>query len=275
MREAEGRPVEARVNVVDFHNHVVPGVDDGAGDLDESRAALEAMHASGVRALIATPHVDASIGLQPDRQEVRLRQLDSGWAELTRLGGTEFPFIALHRGAEVKLDVPEPDLSDERLRLAGGRFVLVEFPYFTVPPRSTRVLTHLRVSGWVPVVAHPERYARIEDDLQIVQAWRAAGAYLQMNGPSLIGRYGVEARDVAVRLLENGWADYISSDYHARGRTGILTYHELLLEMSADGQAELLMWINPTRILEGETPLPVPAVSGKRRLWERISAAFR
>jgi protein-tyrosine phosphatase len=274
-RAAGAAQVETRAHVVDFHNHVIPGVDDGARDVEESRAALTALYSSGVKSLIATPHVDASIWRRPERRAARMAELDLGWDALTKLGAAEFPAITLNRGAEVKLDVPEPDLSDARLRLAGGHFALVEFPYFTIPPRSTRVLAHLRESSWVPVIAHPERYTGIEQDSQIVPAWKSAGAFLQVNGPSLMGRYGPEARLAAIYMLENGWADFFSSDYHARGRTEILSYRDLLIEMGAEVQAELLMWINPMRLLNGEPPLPVPPVQSKRGLWDRISAVFR
>jgi protein-tyrosine phosphatase len=264
-----------RAHVVDFHNHVIPGVDDGARDPEETRSALNTLTSSGVRTLIATPHVDASIVIRGDRFESRMAELDAGWATLVEVAAAGFPELTVHRGAEMKLDMPDPDFSDPRLRLAGGRFVLVEFPYFTVPPRSTRVIAHIVEQDRVPVIAHPERYGGMEADPAIVQQWRAAGAYLQVNGASLIGRYGPEARSAAITLLENGWADYFSSDYHARGRSEILTYRDLLIEMGAEAQCELLMWVNPTRLLEGEAPLPVPALSVKRGLWDRITGAFR
>jgi protein-tyrosine phosphatase len=69
--------------------------------------------------------------------------------------------MAVHRGAEVALDTPDPDLSDDRVRLAGTRFVLVEFAYMTVPPNAGSVLRRIRDAGWVPVLAHPERYTRL------------------------------------------------------------------------------------------------------------------
>lgn len=261
--------------MVDFHSHLMPGVDDGARDGDESRGALEAMRSSGVDALITTPHFRGSIALRQDELDARMRELDEGWAQLVELGGEAVPDLDLRRGAEVLLDIPEPDLTDPRLRLGGGAFVLVEFPYFTVPPRSTRVIKAIRSSGFVPIIAHPERYRDIASDTDVVDDWRNAGAYLQMNGPSLIGRYGAEAREMAVFLLERGWADYISSDYHARGETGIAEYGQVLSRMGAHAQAEVLMRTNPVRLLNDEPPVPVPSLPVRRRLWDRIAAAFR
>lgn len=260
---------------VDFHSHLVPGVDDGARDADESRAALEAMRSSGVAALVTTPHVRGSLPLQPEELATRMGDLDVGWTRLVAIRDEAVPDLDIRRGAEVLLDTPEPDLADPRLRLGGGAFVLVEFPYFTVPPRSTRVIGAIRGNGFVPIIAHPERYRDIASDIDVVDEWRNAGAYLQMNGPSLIGRYGPEARAAASLLLERGWVDYLSSDYHARGETGIAEYRDVLSRLGAEAQAEVLMRTNPVRMLNGDPPFPVPPLPPRRRLWQRIAAAFR
>ncbi|MGH7504412.1 MAG: CpsB/CapC family capsule biosynthesis tyrosine phosphatase, partial [Longimicrobiales bacterium] len=183
--------------------------------------------------------------------------------------------VEVRRGAEVKLDLPEPDLSDPRFRLGGGTFVLVEFPYFTVPPRSSRVMAHLRSQGWTPIVAHPERYGGMLSGLDVLEEWRSAGADLQVNGPSLIGRYGEEARIAAFRILENGWADYLSSDYHAHGRPDITAYREALRSIGGEEQMLLLTEMNPRRMLDDQTPLPVAPLALKRSLWDRISGTFR
>jgi protein-tyrosine phosphatase len=260
--------------VVDFHNHVIPGVDDGARDETDTRDALAAMFADGVRVLIASPHVDASIALRQDRMDERMGELDTGWARLLEIAQA-VPGMDVRRGAEVKLDTPEPDLADERFRLAGGRFVLFEFPYFTVPPRSARAFTTVRAQGWIPIVAHPERYPGIRSDPDVVTAWREAGAYLQVNGPSLTGRYGEEARAAGLMMLENGWVDYLASDYHARGRPDISAYRQALLDADGEEQMTLLTETNPARLLRDEAPLPVPPLAGRRSLWERIAAPFR
>jgi protein-tyrosine phosphatase len=270
---AEGTGGTSR-GIVDFHNHVIPGVDDGAQEEADTRLALAAMHADGVRIIIATPHVDASIALRQDRMDERMGELDGGWARLQAVL-PEFPELEVHRGAEVKLDTPEPELTDQRFRLGGGRFALFEFPYFTIPPRSASVLALVREQGWIPIVAHPERYPGLRSDLDLVKEWRAAGAYLQVNGPSLTGRYGDEPRAAAIALLENGWVDFLSSDYHARGRPHIAAYRQALLDNDGEEQTVLLMETNPERLLRDEAPLPVPPFAVRKSLWNRIAAPFR
>ncbi|HWK90122.1 MAG TPA: CpsB/CapC family capsule biosynthesis tyrosine phosphatase [Longimicrobium sp.] len=256
---------------MDLHSHLMPGVDDGAADLDQSRAALERMHANGVRALVTTPHLDASTSASPERLAAALAALDPAWEALRAMAAAEFPDLRLERGVELMLDVPRPVVDDPRLRLAGTRFVLVEFPFLAVPPGGSNVLFEMRAAGWEPVLAHPERYAGVDPTLSGPEEWRRVGARLQVNWGSLLGRYGPGAQAVAWALLERGWADYLSSDHHARGRLGMADARALLLERGGEEPLRLLSEENPARLLDGEPPLPVPPLPPRARpLWKRL-----
>lgn len=258
--------------MIDLHNHVVPGVDDGARDVPEAVAALQRLADAGARAVLTTPHFQGSLTLQPAAQAERLAELDHGWERL--LEAPDRPPMDLFRGVEVLLDVPAPRLDDERVRIAGGPFALVEFPYMTVPPGSTRPLETLRGDGWVPILAHPERYNGAgSTPAQMVdwaRRWRNAGAYLQINGPALLGRYGAEARRRALALLEAGVVDYMGSDYHARGEPRIQEYMAVMREGGHDGALTVLTETNPGRLLDGLPPLPVPPVRFARSLLDRL-----
>jgi protein-tyrosine phosphatase len=256
---------------VDFHNHVIPGVDDGAVDEAEATAALSAFEDQGITRIIATPHVAASLTRRPALLAERLAAIDAGWARLRALIRDRFPDLEVSRGAEVMLDTPEPDLGDARLRLAGSRFALVEYPFMAVPPRSTEVLARLVRDGVTPVVAHPERYAGITPELTRPTRWRSAGALLQVNAGSLTGRYGPSAHAHVLALLERGMADYMCSDFHARGQPATAAARRLLEEMGAAEQGELLTIVNPGRLLAGADPLPVPPLRVRRSVWQRLT----
>jgi protein-tyrosine phosphatase len=253
----------------------MPGVDDGAVDLEQSRAALAAMRDAGVVSLVATPHFRGSLTHQPAAFEARLAELDRAWEGLSALAGEEFAGLAVERGVELMLDTPSPDLSDPRLRLAGGGFVLLEFPFMVVPPHSAHAISELRLQGWRPVIAHPERYAGVDPRLEIVGSWRRCGGLLQVNAGSILGRYGEEVKGRAVELLERGWVDLLASDYHARGRVTTDAAFVQLKELGAEDQARLLLMVNPTRLLAGEDPLPVAPVPAPRSLWSRLRKVFR
>ena len=276
----------------DLHNHVIPGVDDGAADPEAALAAVKAMAESGVGRIVATPHVDASVTLDPAAMDRRLGEIDQGWQRLLEAvgqGGRKWDNTALAggspellRGVELKLDVPQPDLSDPRVRLGGGPAVLVEFAYFTVPPRSEHTLASIRESGYLPLLAHPERYHGTGRDLSVVPRWIAAGAFLQVNAGSIVGSYGNEVRDRAIELLERGWAHCVASDYHSRGTLHLQQARRLLGEMGEGQgpgrQVDALLVENPSRLVRGEpcrAVEPLRSDGGLRGWVRRVGRRFR
>jgi protein-tyrosine phosphatase len=260
--------------MIDLHTHLIPGVDDGAAELEMARAALGVLAAAGVAEVVATPHVEGSLSHRPGAFAERLRALDDGWAWLADMAAAEFPEVVLHRGAEIMLDVPDPELSEPRLRIAGGRAVLVEFPYMAVPPNAAWALSGLVRQGVLPVLAHPERYRGGAAGVAEMETWRRSGAVLQVNAGSLTGRYGSEAERRAWALLGRGMAGVMASDYHARGEPWLREAGEMLESAGGGEQARLLLETNPARLIRGENPLPVPPVSRRRTLWRRLSATL-
>src|SRR5256714_3344730 len=165
--------------MLDFHNHLIPGVDDGAASLEESRAALGVMQAQGFRTIITTPHIQASL-LERDGASEYLRRVDVAWDRFRSLTLTEFPDLRVERGFEVLIDTPLVQVADARLRLAGTQFILVEFPWGGIPINSAMSLFNITVNGYIPIIAHPERYSGMDKDLNLAVQWRNAGAYLQI-----------------------------------------------------------------------------------------------
>lgn len=258
--------------VADLHSHLVPGVDDGARTLEETLDGVERMTQAGIRKIITTPHVDASLTREPAAFSERMDEMDDAWARALEAVTERFPDVDFRRGQEVMLDVPDPNLADERLRLGGSSFVLLEWPRLQLPPGTVDVLVRLRLAGTRPIVAHPERYVGFDHGLELVTEWRRVGAYLQLNYGSLVGRYGVEARTLAWRLLGRGWIDYLATDFHGRPHLKLFRREAVqkLEEAAGEEQISLLSVTNPQRVFRDEEPLPVPPLLGKRTLWTRL-----
>ena len=262
--------------LVDIHNHLVPGVDDGARDLEAVLDSVQRFTRLSVRRIVTTPHIDGSLTLDPERLEDRLSAVSAAWERAAEAIGQSFPEVEFRRGHEVLLDVPEVDLTDPRMRMAGTSFVLVEWPRLQLPPGTVRVLRRIREAGYRPIVAHPERYAGMANAIDVVAQWRDSGAYLQVNYGSLVGRYGATAQAIADRLLRRGWADYLASDFHGHAR---LKVHmaEASEVIEGLGGEEALMYLsrtNPGRVLSDEEPLPVPALPVERGFWARLKGIF-
>lgn len=256
--------------MIDFHSHLVPGVDDGAADVEQARAALAELRAQGVHTAITTPHLRGALTAHPEQLRARLDQVEASWKEMRGIAAAEEPALRLELGAEVMLDSDTPDLSDPRTRLAGTPFALVEFPRMLVPANAEQTLSYLLGRGWTPVVAHPERYPNLHEELRDAAEWRRMGVRLQVNAGSLLGRFGREAQGRAWRLLRLGLADYLASDYHARGRVALAGARDMLQSRGGEEQAALLLETNAARLLRGEPPLDVPPLEVPPPLWKRI-----
>lgn len=227
------------------------------------------MAEQGVTTIITTPHLRASLLQQPVDLEDYFELVDSAWEALSEMVSAEFPQIRLERGFEIMLDTPQIDLSDPRLRLAGGKFVLVEFPFAVLPPNSSQILSGIKKAGYHPIVAHPERYVDMDGELKIASEWRRVGASLQVNAGSLVGMYRPRAERLAWGLLRRGMVDYLSSDYHARGEPQVSAAVSALEKVRGHTQAELLTKVNPNNILNNTPPLDVAPIPRADRGWRK------
>ena len=261
--------------LVDFHSHLVPGVDDGARDLGEAVRAVETLAAEGVRHVLTTPHLDASVIARPELFERQQLEVEEAWFRVVDACMDREPPMSFHLGREILLDTASPQLSDPRVRLNGGPYVLVEFPRLNLPAGSEDVIGHISGLGYRPVIAHVERYLYQGDPVPLWDEWRHSGAALQVNAASYVGRYGAAARELAWRALEMGWVDLAASDYHARGRPWIAQAREEITAAGGAAQERLLFDRNPRSLLRGEPLEPVAALERNQGPWSRMRKFFR
>ena len=258
--------------LADLHTHIIPCVDDGAPDLESSLETLQGLFDGGVTTVVGTPHLNAS---NPTGK--RRTRADQEWPGLVESATERLPGLRLLRGYEIQLDTPALDLSDPELRLSGSRFVLVEFLAFTVPTRSAEVLGRIAQNGYVPIVAHPERYWGYDRNFAVVPEWRAAGALLQLNAGSLLGEYGDSIRMIAHRFLREGWVDVIASDNHARPSRSlsIRAAWDYLVRRGLETEAALLLSTNPLRILKDQKPFEVGPAEFRGGLLTRLAKILK
>jgi protein-tyrosine phosphatase len=197
--------------VIDIHAHILPGLDDGARNLEESRELARREAAEGVTAIAATPHVRSDYPTRPQAMEAAVAALREDFAR------TGIPVEVLH-GGELALDMlstlgPE-ELS--RFTLAQtGRYLLVEFPYVGWPLGLERRVFDLEVTGLRPVLAHPERNRDVQASPARLEEAVRVGALVQITAASLDGRIGPSSQRAAAYLLERDLAHVIASDAHS------------------------------------------------------------
>ena len=202
--------------MIDLHVHVLPGLDDGAPNLEVSRAMLTRMAATGFRRLVATPHL-----IEPLTDAYQIEALAA--LETVRPVAAELG-IAVEPGFEVVLT---PGLAarleaGEMSTLAGSRAVLVELPFVGWPHYAESSLFALQVAGYVPVLAHPERYVDVQMNPDLALAAAARGAVLQLTTASFTGVFGKAAQRSARGMLQGALAQgslvVLATDAHADGQ---------------------------------------------------------
>lgn len=260
----------------DLHSHLIPGVDDGVPDLPSALEAVARLAAAGVRRIVTTPHLRGSLTRDPEGFRERMAEVDDAWDRVAGAVSRGHPDLIFRRGHEVELDLPNPDLSDPRVRLGGTSYVLVEWSRFRIPPGTTEVIARLGEKGVRPILAHPERFGGLSRRFDLVEEWRRSGLLLQVNHDSLTGRHGSKVRQRAVRLLERGWVDLLSSDFHGWPGVGpgIEEARALLEGLEGGEHFELLCSTNPRHVMADEETRAVPPLEGARGLWDRLVNIF-
>lgn len=187
----------------DRHTHILFGVDDGVGTLEESLAVLEYLERLGVEAVWCTPHIMEDIPTPTERLRQQFAELKQSYAGPVRLT----------LAAEYMLDTLfQQRLKDRDLLTMGDDVVLVETSVWNPPTDFYGMIEEIRKSGYHPLLAHPERY-RYLDDGDYARLY-AMGVRFQLNLGSLTGCYGETAASKARKILKNGWYGHIGSDCH-------------------------------------------------------------
>lgn len=194
---------------VDIHSHLIPGIDDGSKSLEESIELIRRYISLGFRKLITTPHVMSdSYRNTPEIISSGLEKLK----EAVRAAGLE---VTLGAAAEYYFDEDFSKIIREKnLLTIGGKYVLFEVSYMNPPDNIERIIFDIQVAGFVPLLAHPERYPFWYNKFETYYRLKEAGVMFQMNTNSLCGYYGPDAKKIAERMVNESLIDFIGSDMH-------------------------------------------------------------
>lgn len=240
--------------MVDLHSHILPRLDDGPQNMDESLAMARIAVESGIRAMVATPHC----------VQGRAREVYSGWLLLREaLEDEEIP-LQVYPGMEILGTADTARLLQEGqlFTINGSRYPLIEFPFQAMAQEITDILESVVQAGFLPLIAHPERYECAHRDPSCMNAWKKLGCLFQVNRGSLLGRFGGSAQDMAFSLVDRGFATVVASDAHSpRMRAPWLRdVYGMLYEEFASVAARYLLVRNPRGILrDDDLPLVEPA----------------
>ncbi len=204
---------------VDLHVHYLPGIDDGPGTFGETLAMLRLAYDSGSRVMVATPHLYSFVAESLRPEDVRKAFERARDDLLVAAGEPEHAFLremSFHEGAENQLGTELlEDLERERaVTLDGTRNILVELSPFLPFESIHRALERIAGWGYVPVLAHVERYPTLVEQPELLGGLLGLGCVAQVNADSVAGANGRRTARQALRLLQDGAATVIASDGH-------------------------------------------------------------
>ena len=204
---------------VDLHSHLVPNIDDGAKDMERAIELVLELKEMGYTKLITTPHVS---DMFPNSTETIL----NGYRELKEELQREKIDIELEVAAEYYADETfEKLLQKKDILTFGGekKYLLFELSYFTRSQELESLIYDIKLAGYTPVLAHPERYTYFHHDIKEYQELKAStGVLFQLNLNSIVEYYSKEVAEVAKVLITQGLVDFIGSDTHHRRHTKYL-----------------------------------------------------
>lgn len=242
--------------MIDLHNHLLPGIDDGARRLEDTLQFLRLAREDGVRTIVATPHMKP--GVYDNTREVILRHV-AMVREAAQ--GDVAQAVELLPGAEVYYTADLPDRAREGSLMTigdGGRYLLLELPYQQVPMGVEQVIFQLRLLGITPLMAHPERVAYYLEDIERVESSVRLGALTQVTGGSITGRFGEKTQAFTREILERNLVHVIASDSHdVRYRPPVMAAAmRAAAAIVGEEAARLMVEDHPRAILDGRAIEP-------------------
>ena len=234
------------MKLCDLHTHILPGVDDGAPTMEYALQMLHNAVASDVELLAVTPHCNRSGEMH--------NYLDDSFLERflqLQQAAKDIP-VRLVLGAEALADEFLPQLlrRNKIPTINGSRYLLTEFPVDASPDCFQDMLQSILELGYIPLIAHPERYIAVCQKPQIVVPWLDMGCHLQLTGGSILGDYGKTVQRTAAALLQQDLVACVASDAHGlHHRSNFLmdVYDHLSLRYSKQ-YAQCLMYETPMGI---------------------------
>ncbi len=194
----------------DIHCHILPGVDDGPGEMEKTLAMAAQAVADGTSQIVATPH---NVHWRPGALRDRMLALaDRVQQELDARGLA----LRILVGAEVYIapDLPARLDDGRAYPINGSRYILIELPFTFWPDYTEDALSALQERGLVPILAHAERYTTIQRDPDRLRPLVERGILVQLTAGSFLGGFGREAQRAALVLLEHNLAHVVASDGH-------------------------------------------------------------
>jgi protein-tyrosine phosphatase len=253
--------------MIDIHHHLLPGLDDGATDMDMSVAMARLAVADGITHVVCTPHANDIYEFDPAVNAEKLAALRA------RLEAEEIP-LTLGLGCDLHLsyeNIRAARTDPARFSINGHRYLLVELPDYGLSPYLTETFYELLLANLTPILTHPERNRTLQAGPSRMIHWLHGGLLIQVTADSVLGHMGKRAEALAHRLLADRWVHFLATDAHSAHvrPPRMREAHALVAKKYGASYADLICFRNPSAAFHGE---PLPAQEESARLSEDMAA---
>lgn len=243
--------------MLDLHTHILPGIDDGADSWDEALTMAMIAVDSGTQGIVATSHGNLS--------DLTIAEYAQTFFEFQeRLKKDKIPLM-VYPGMEIFMTPEAADKIENQklLTINNSRYTLVEFDFGEELWMVNQCLDPLKKAGYIPIIAHPERYDFVQRNPEVVYEWIECGYVIQANKGSFLGSFGRRVQNVAMSLLNHNLIHLIASDAHGMDyRTPDMKITvDFLTDYFSEEKLDLLFDKNPRYILNNERIRFYPPIS--------------
>ncbi len=235
----------------DIHTHILPGVDDGAPGMEAARKLVQLAWDNGTRTIFLTPHYRGVY--KKNTPEV----LQDIFGRFQQEMETDFPGLRLYLGSEIhyQTEVPELLASGKILSLTGSQYVLLEFQTNSLRSQVVSGVYETIRYGFIPIIAHAERYDIFRSDMSLVDEVLELGALIQLNADSIMGKKGFGMKRFCHKLLKSQCAHFIASDSHDPAQRPPLLQdcYSLVCKKYGEEYAAQVFYYNAQAIIENHT----------------------
>ena len=255
--------------MVDLHSHILPNIDDGSKSRSESLAILRKAYENGMTDIVLTPHyIFGSTYNSPKKKNEELL------SDLKETLKKENINLNLYLGNEIYID--ESMLKELKKGVSSSlndtKYVLFELPMNNEYKALKQILFDLQSNGYIPVIAHPERYHFLKEDPKRIEELIEAGALFQSNIGSLFGHYGNHAKKTLELFLKHHMITFLSSDIHHETDTfyeDIPRLKKILRKIISEEYIEELFTTNGEKLLQNEKIEPQEIIPIKKNIFKK------
>jgi len=259
--------------MIDFHNHIIPNLDDGSKSVEMSLSMLKEAQAQGITDVINTVHYQhPKLYAKNTSYDFVINEVK----KMEEIANSNNINIKIHAASEVFFQFNLTEIINNPITTFGNsKYMLIEFNTLSFPKDYENELFKLQIKGITPIIAHPERYRPVHLSIELVKKWIDRGFIIQIDCASILGGFGKPTQTTAIKLLENGLCHLVGSDAHNNKKRNFLLKdtHEKVSDIIGE-EAKMIFKENATNILNGNDCISCSVDIKRKTIFNKLFSIF-